>query len=292
MRVGFLGTGRMGTAMAQHVLDAGYDLVVWNRTASKTKTLADAGATVASTPAEAADGRDVVVFMLRGPDAVHEVLFGDDGVVAKAQAGLLVIDCTTNGPTAARALHHRCQAADVRYVDAPVIGSIGPAREGNLTSLLSGDDSDVEAALEFVRLWSAGDRIRSFDGVGTASGYKVVINLTLGVVMQGLGEAIRLGQDLELPLEEVLDIVAMGPLGGTVASKREFIESNDFQPAGFALELMAKDLQLALQESKHDLPATREALATALRGVAAGHVDDDYSALAGFLGYEGRPNSM
>ena len=292
MRVGFLGLGRMGAAMARHVLDAGHELSVWNRTASKAADLVAAGARAAATPADAAADRDVVVLMLRGPDVVHEVLFGDDGVSAKADKGLLVVDCSTNGPTAARALHGRCVDAGMRYVDAPVIGSIGPATEGNLTSLVSGASADIEPALPLVHLWADKERTLVVGDVGTASAYKVVINLTLGVVMQGLGEAIRLAHDLALPLDKTLDVIAMGPLAGTAQSKREFIESDQFQPPGFSLELMAKDLQLALQEAKHDLPATREALSTALRAVAAGHTDDDYSALAGFLAYEGRPNSM
>ena len=102
MKIAFCGMGRMGRAMARHLLDAGHDLTVWNRTPGRAGELVSVGAHEASSPAEAWAGADAVVLMLFGPDAVREVLFGDDGVVAGSLSGALVIDSTTIGPAAAR----------------------------------------------------------------------------------------------------------------------------------------------------------------------------------------------
>ena len=120
----FLGLGRMGVLMAGHVLSAGDDLVVWNRTPGRAGGLVERGATEAPTVAEAVAAADRVVLMLFGPDSVHEVL---TEVVAAARPGTLVVDSTTIGPQAAREFGELAAASGLRYVDAPVAGSTGPA---------------------------------------------------------------------------------------------------------------------------------------------------------------------
>src|SRR5437764_8228880 len=203
MRVGFLGTGRMGSMMARHVLAAGHETTVWNRTPEKAAALVERGARLAESPADAAAGADTVVLMLSGPDAVRSALLdAAQGVVAADRKGQLVIDCTTIGPAAAGEFARESSAAGLRYVDAPVIGSVGPASEGTLAVLIGGTDSDVTQAMPLVRLWGDEERIKHTGDVGSANALKVVINLTLGVVMQGLGEALRLAHDLEVDLRD------------------------------------------------------------------------------------------
>lgn len=146
LRVAFLGLGRMGTPMARHVLTAGHDLTVWNRTGGRADALAADGATVAPTPAAAACDRDVVVLMLADPDAVEQVLLGPDGVASGADPDTLVVDGSTIGPDASRRMATRLREHRLRYVDAPVYGSVGPATEGTLGVLVGGEETDVAAA--------------------------------------------------------------------------------------------------------------------------------------------------
>lgn len=280
MKVAVLGLGRMGTAMAGHVLRAGHDLVVWDRTPGKAAALLRDSATQAATPGQAARDRDAVVLALFGPDAVHEVLFGPGGVTEGAVPATLVIDATTVGPDAARQVAVVLRRLGLRYLEAPVVGSVQPAQAGTLGVLAGGDAADYAAAEPLLRLWGDPERIRLVGPIGSGNALKVVLNLTLGVAMAGIAEARRLGADLGLDAAAVLDGLAAGPLGATVAAKRGMLESGQFQPAAFSLELLAKDLTLAVEAGRRPLPVTQAALRAAVETVAAGHGGDDMAGLA------------
>ena len=192
-QVAFLGLGRMGAPMARHLLTSGHDLAVWNRTRDKAEPFGRDGAQVAGTPARAAAGRQVVVLMLATPDAVREVLFDpDDGVVTTAEPGTLVIDSSTVGPSASREVAARLAEHDLRYVDAPVYGSIAPATEGTLRVFAGGDPADFERARPLLGLWGDPDKVDLVGPVGTGSAAKLVVNLTLGTSIAAIGEALRL----------------------------------------------------------------------------------------------------
>ena len=286
MHVAFCGLGRMGAAMARHVLDAGHSLTVWNRSPGKAGDLVAAGATEAASPAEAAAGAEAVVLMLFGPESSREVLLGPDGIAAGARPGTLVIDATTIGPAAARELGSAAAERGLRYVDAPVAGSVQPATDGTLGVLAGGSDADLADARPLLELWGDPEKIRHLGPVGAGSAMKLVINLTIGVAIAGVGEAMRLGNDLELDRAAVLDVLGNGPLQFTVKQKRAMLESGDFSSSAFALDLMAKDLELCLAAADHDLATTAVAAAAARDAMAAGHARDDYSALAGYLADE------
>ena len=277
MRVAFLGLGRMGAPMAAHVARAGHDLTVWNRTP---KPGAVPGAREAKTVAEAVDGAEVVVTMLFGPEAVREVL-------AQVPENAFVVESSTVGPVVAREVGARF----ARFVDAPVVGSVQPATDGTLGVLVGGTAEDYAAAEPLLHLWGDPAKVRHLGPVGAGSAMKLVVNLTLGVAMGGVGEALRLAGDLGIDRDQALDVVAMGPLGVSVTSKRAMLESGEFTPTGFSLDLMAKDLTLALHAADGDLALTRAALDAARDAVNAGHGTDDYSALAGHVGYEGSADS-
>lgn len=293
MRVAFLGMGRMGSAMARHVLTGGHELVVWNRTRGKAADLLAAGATEADSPAAAARDADAVVLMLRGPDDAREVLLGESGVTAGPGAadGALVINATTVDPDTARSLAAEVAAHGLRYVDAPVAGSVQPATEGTLRVLVGAAEADYADAEPLLGLWGAPDGVRRVGDVGAASALKLVINLTLGVAISGLGEALRLAADVGVDRTEAMDALATGPFGWTLAQKRPMLEAQDYTPVGFSLDLLAKDLGLCVGATTAELPATAAALAVAHAAIAAGHADDDYASLAGFLAFEGNPNS-
>jgi 3-hydroxyisobutyrate dehydrogenase-like beta-hydroxyacid dehydrogenase len=284
MRVAFLGLGRMGAPMAAHVARAGHDLTVWNRTPGRAAALTDLGATEAGTVADAVNGAEVVVTMLFGPDAVREVLAE---VRQHAPREALVVESSTIGPAVAREV-----ANGLRFVDAPVVGSVGPATDGTLGVLVGGSAEDYATAEPLLHLWGDRERVRHLGPVGAGSAMKLVINLTLGVAMGGIGEALRLAQDLGIDRPAALDVLATGPLAASVNTKRRMLEEGEFTPTGFSLDLMAKDLDLALQAADGDLALTRMALAAARDAIASGHADDDYAALAGHIGYEGHSDTI
>lgn len=282
MKVAYLGMGRMGRLTAAHILSAGHELTVWNRTPGKAGELLERGAQEAPSVEEAVKDADAVVLMLFDGESVAELL---GPIAAGAPAGTLVIDNTTTGPGAARRLGEQARALGLRYVDAPVVGSLAPARDGTLGIVVGGSDEDVAAARPLLELWGAPDRIRHLGPVGAGNALKTVINMCLGIAMAGVGEAMRLGAELSLPQDVVLDALEAGPFGFSVKQKREMLQKGDFRPATFSLDLMAKDLQVALEAAgaaAGELPALRDSLALAREASAAGHGDDDYAAMGGY----------
>ncbi len=299
--VAFLGLGRMGAPMARHVLAAGHELVVWNRDPAKSQPFAEAGVAVAATPADAATKSEVVVLMLADPDAVRTVLCGPSGVVAGAAPGTLVIDASTIGPAAAKYMAARLRERGLRYVDAPVYGSVRPATDGTLGILAGGDAADVEAATPFLTLWGDPGKLVRVGEVGAGSAAKLVRNLTLGLSIAAIGEALRLGDALGLTAENVHEVVAASPLGGSFTGVRELIDAGRHGPASFSLAMLTKDLELCLDamsepaatesapasgEAAHPQDRTKGLAMTAAASeagrdaIAAGHGEDDCRALA------------
>ena len=285
MRIALLGLGRMGVAMARHLLGDD-DLTVWNRTPGKAGPLLEAGATEAGSVREAVAGADVVVLMLYGPPSVREVL---PDVVAGAPAGALLVNCTTVSP--ADAHEFAKDAGGLRYVDAPVAGTVGPATEGTLGVLGGASEDDWAAALPVLHAFGDPAKVRRVGAVGAGSAMKLCNNLALGFTIAGIGEALRLGRDLGLDRAALLDVLAGTPLGGMVAYKRAMLDSEDYTPAAFSLDLLAKDLDLAVHAAESDLPVTAALLTAARAALDAGHGGEDFAALAGFLSDEGRADS-
>ena len=277
MNVAFLGMGRMGLLMAAHVIDGDHDLTIWNRTPGKASELTSRGAHEAGTIAAAVAGADVVVMMLFGADSSREVL---DALAGAAAPGTLIIDATTTGPDAARELGAKASQAGLRYVDAPVAGSLAPARDGTLTIFVGGSAEDVSAAQPYLELWGA--RILHIGPVGSANALKVVVNMCLGLAMAGVGEALNLSEDLGLSKDVVLGALEAGPFGWSIKQKRAMLESGDFTPTAFSVDLLVKDLAAALGAAVTELPLTQAALARARAASGSGFGDDDYAAVGGY----------
>lgn len=283
MRVAFLGLGRMGSAMAAH-LRADHELTVWNRTPKPFD-----GATVAGSVAEAVAGADAVVLMLFGPDSVREVL---GAVCQHAAPGTLVVDSTTVGPVAAREFGRAAGQAGLRYVDAPVAGSVKPATDGTLGVLVGGSPQDYQAALPLLRAWGDPDKVRHVGEIGAGSALKLVVNQGIGVLAAGLGEALALAGQLGLEREQTLDVLQGAMYGWTLHQKRPAVQSGDYTDTQFSLDLLVKDLDLAVGVAGDaELALTRAALADARSAVDAGHGGQDYAALIGHLADEGRADS-
>jgi len=267
--------GRMGVAMATHVLDGGHELHVWNRTPGRAGRLVDAGAVEHDAAQDAVREADAVVLMLFGPPSVREVL---PDVLAGAPAGALLVNATTVAPADAQEFAATAQA--LRYVDAPVAGSTGPAAEGTLGVLVGAAEQDWTDALPLLHLWGSEQKVRRVGEVGAGSAMKLCNNLALGFTIAGVGEALRLGQDLGLERAALLDVLAGTALGGMVATKRSMLDSADYGTPTFSLELLVKDLDLAVSSARSDLDVTAAVLAAARDAAGAGHAGEDFAVLA------------
>jgi 3-hydroxyisobutyrate dehydrogenase/2-hydroxy-3-oxopropionate reductase len=286
--VAFLGLGLMGEPMARRLLDAGHELVVWNRSAGKADALAADGARVASTPREAAAGAELVVTMLADPAALAAVTEGPDGVAAGVEAGGTVLEMSTVGPAAV----HRLRGAlpdGVALVDAPVLGSTPQAADGSLQVFVGGGPADVERWLPVLETFGSPTHVGPL-GAGAAA--KLVVNSTLGGTLALLGEALALAGGLGLDRATALDVLARSPLGGQVERRRPALESGDF-PLRFRLRLASKDLDLveaAAGDAGVDLRLAPAARSWFDDATEAGWGDADYSAVLAFLSGAPRPS--
>ncbi|MEA2342588.1 MAG: hypothetical protein QOF63_757 [Thermoanaerobaculia bacterium] len=241
-KIGFLGLGEMGTPMATRLLRAGHDLTVWNRSTEKTVALANEGAAVAPSPAHAAGGRDFVITMLATPDALEQVLFGSDGVATGLSAGQLLIDMSTVGPDEVRSAAARLPKG-TSLIDAPVRGSVPQALSGRLEVFVGAADEEYDRVRPVLEILGT---VHHVGGPGSGAAMKLVANLVLGAVIVTLGEALALGDALDLRPGLVLDALADSPIGPIVKGKRANVESGDFTPS-FKLRHAAKDLRLVTE---------------------------------------------
>jgi len=278
MKIAFLGLGRMGTELATHIADSDHDLTVWNRSREKAEPLARKGATVATTPAEAVDGAQVVISTLFGPATVRDVVlagdlpFGDDAVW---------VDVTTVSPADARAFEEWARSAGVAYVHSPVVGSLGPAREGSLGVLLGGPAAACSTAREVVSLWADPERLRTFDEPAKAAAAKLVANLALATAMEGVAEALLLGRAGGLSREEVLaQLGDKTPLAALTGLKEDYLRSGEYDDAQFSANALAKDAGLMVATADAPLPALTAAYVALERAKAAGQGESDFAVIA------------
>ena len=276
-KLAFLGLGQMGTPMATRLLEAGHDLTVWNRTGARAEPLVARGATAAAAPADAVAGADAVLTMLANPPALERTLFADDGVIGALSPGQWLIDMSTVGPDTIRSVTGR-MPDHVTLVDAPVRGSVPEATAGRLAIFVGG----TQAAFRHVEpLLAPLGTPHHVGGPGAGAATKVVVNLTLGVAITALGEALALGDTLHLDRSTLLDVLSETPIGATVRAKRPNIEADSFPP-NFKLRHALKDMRLATEAA--DRPGKELRLAAAARywleqAAADGAGDLDFSAV-------------
>ncbi len=271
-RVGWVGTGVMGRSMCGHVLRGGHSITVYNRTREKAADLVAQGAAWAESPAEAADGADVVFTVVGYPADVRDVILGEEGVLAAARPGSVVVDMTTSEPSLAVDIAAAAKARGVDALDAPVSGGDVGAREGTL-SIMVGGDAD---ALERVRplLESMGRTIVHQGGPGAGQHTKMVNQILIATGMIGVCEALLYGYRAGLDLEVVLEAVSGGAAGSwSLSNYGPRMLAGSFDP-GFMVEHFVKDMGIALAEARRmslSLPglALAEQLYVAL--VAQGH---------------------
>jgi 3-hydroxyisobutyrate dehydrogenase len=261
---------------------------VWNRTSERATPLAERGAAVAASPAEAATGADVAITMLASPEALKEVLFGPHGLGPALAPGQMLIEMSTVGPDAVRSAATRLPPG-VSIVDAPVRGSTREASEGELIILVGGAEDDLANVRPILEVLG---RVRHVGGPGSGAAMKLVANATLGASITAFGEALALGDALGLDRSALLDVLADTPIGSTATGKRSNVESGRYPPR-FKLTLAAKDMRLIMEASTsagRDLKVATAVASWFDQAVGDGIGDLDYAAVvATIAGGEARP---
>jgi len=283
-RVGFIGLGIMGQAMAANILKKGYPLTVYNRTADKAEALRRAGARVAGTPSLLADGSDVIILMLTGAEAVDAVLYGDEGLLAGDCEGKTVINMSTVPPACSKDWAAMLAARGITLIDAPVSGSKIPAEQGTLV-ILAGGPEEVVCAQEPLLL-GMGRKVIYCGESGNGSSMKLAVNLLLGVMMEGMAEAVHLAERSGLAIETLLDAVASGPLACTLFQIKEEMFKTGSYPPQFPFKHMAKDMQFvvaAAEESGARLPLATELAKLFSPAAAADLLEQDFAAVKTLL---------
>ncbi len=280
-RVGFVGLGTMGAAMAANLARADFPLTVWNRTPGRAEALRELGAEEVTSPREVGVASDVVISCLTDSPQVGSVLFGADGLAEGLREGALFIDCSTISPVSARDFSTRLAERGVGMLDAPVSGGSEGAKAGTLTIMVGGETANVERAENL--LAAMGRTITHMGPIGSGQVAKAVNQVILAGTYLGVSEGIVLAMKAGLDVERVVASLSSGAAASWVLENRSGRMIDDSYPLGFKLALHRKDLAIALELSRAlgaTLPVA--ALAATLEDglIAEGYGDDDNSALA------------
>jgi 3-hydroxyisobutyrate dehydrogenase len=277
--IAVLGTGRMGAPMARNLLRAGFGVSVWNRTPRRAQELVDAGARLANSPADAAGSADVVLTMLADGDAVAHAMTGPEGALSALRPGSVWIQMATVGVEWTDRLVALARDHGIEFVDAPVSGSDGPARDAQLVVLASGSDAVRERVQPLFD--AIGRRTLWVGPAGNGTRLKLVLNNWLASITEAMAETLALTGALGLEQELFLEAIAGGPLEAPyAATKGRAMLAGEFSP-GFALHLALKDVRLALDAGHDgglDLPVA-DAVARRWELAMPAHADDDLASV-------------
>jgi 2-hydroxy-3-oxopropionate reductase len=279
-KVGFVGLGIMGGAMAGNLLEVGHEIVVHNRTRTKAEHLSQHGARVAASPREVAQRSDVVITMLPGPPEVEEVVAGEGGLLEGAAEGSLIVDMSTSSPLLARQLASMARERGVRMLDGPVSGGDVGARDGTLSIMVGGEDEDFERARPLFEVM--GETVVHVGGAGAGQVVKACNQIVVALVIEAVAEALVLGSKAGVAPDRVVEVLSGGLASNRVLEvKGEKFLSHEFTPGG-KVEYHRKDLGIALAAGREygvTLPVT--ALVEQMFGVleAKGRGGWDHSAL-------------
>jgi 2-hydroxy-3-oxopropionate reductase len=283
-KVGFVGLGIMGAAMAGNLLEAEHELVVHNRTRTKAEQLISYGARVADSPRELAEVSDIIITMLPGPPEVDEVVAGEGGLLEGAREGSLIVDMSTSSALLARQLAHTARERGVRMLDGPVSGGDVGARDGTLSIMVGGEDEDFERARPLFEVM--GETVVHVGGAGAGQVVKACNQIVVALVIEAVAEALVLGSKAGVTPDRVVEVLSGGLAANKVLDvKGEKFLSRDFTPGG-KVEYHRKDLGIALAAGREygvTLPVT--ALVEQMFGVleAKGRGGWDHSALLNLI---------
>ncbi len=265
MRIGVAGIGKMGAAIAARLVELGHDVAVWNRTPNKARAIANA--TVAPTPAELARHSEAIITILTDAAALDAVYKGKGGLITGEIAGRLFIEMSTVLPATEMALAETVRAKGATFVECPVGGSTGPARQGKLIGLMGADDADAARARPILEQLCR--RVEHAGPVGAGSILKFTINMPLMIYWQALGEALALAQSIPLDPARLMDLLSETSGGPNVLKARgpgvvAMLKGGDPGPVTFNVDGGIKDMRAMLAEAKSrgiELPLLERALA-------------------------------
>ena len=258
-RVGFCGLGVMGAPMARHLAHAGHEVTVYNRTGAKAEAwVAAHGGSSAPSPREVAERCDVVFMCVGNDDDVRSVVFGADGVLAGLASSAVLVDHTTASATLARELSDACGRVGVGFVDAPVSGGQAGAENGQLTIMCGADDAAVFARVEPIMAAYA-KRTKLLGNAGSGQLAKMVNQICIAGIAQGLSEALNFAMRAGLNPDDVVDVISKGAAQSWQMDNRaKTMVRGEFE-FGFAVEWMRKDLGIVFDEARRNgaaLPMT------------------------------------
>ena len=244
-KIGFIGTGIMGAAMAGHLMDAGFEVSVYNRTKSKADKLIERGAKWCSSPGECAKGQDVVITIVGYPKDVEQVYLGENGIIANAKEGAYVVDMTTSSPILAEKIYNAAKSKNIHAVDAPVTGGDVGAKNATLTILVGGDETDFEALKPVFEV--IGKNIVYEGAAGAGQKTKACNQIAIAGTLAGVCEAFAYAKASGLDIEKVYSAISTGAAGSfqMTGVVRKGLDG-DFNP-GFMLKHLAKDLAIGTE---------------------------------------------
>jgi 3-hydroxyisobutyrate dehydrogenase len=279
-KIGFLGLGLMGSGMAARLLAAGYPLTVWNRTRERTGPLAELGATVAESPAGAAEGAEIIFSMLADDAACRATWLGEDGALASTPAGAVLVESSTVTVSWVEELSEVAEARGLTLVDAPVTGSKAQAAAGQLLFLAGGSAEAVERVAPALR--AMGRDVIHLGPTGSGARMKLINNFLCGVQIASLAEALAMIERSGLQPAKAVGLLTQGapgsPLVNAISAR---MMQRQYEP-NFYLQLMAKDLQYATVEAAEqgiDAVTGTAALRVFERAIAAGLGEQDIAAV-------------
>ena len=250
-KVAFLGLGVMGSPMAGHLVRNGHEVTVYNRTAAKAEAwVAQHGGRSAPTPYEAAQGQEIVFACVGNDLDLQSVALGQDGAFSGMQKGATFVDHTTASAEIARALAAVAQKSGLGFIDAPVSGGQAGAENGALTVMCGGEEATYAAVEPAIMSYAKASRLMGAVGSGQLT--KMVNQIAIAGVVQGLAEAIHFAKHAELDVEAVLDVISKGAAGSWQMENRGKTMNADTFDFGFAVDWMRKDLGIVLAEARRN----------------------------------------
>jgi len=289
LAVGLIGLGNMGTAFAERLLDAGYGLVVMNRTPAKAAPLEARGATLAGSYADLAERVDVVLTSLADDDALDEVAAA---LLAVAKPGTVLVDTSTVSPAVSARVAERAEKASVAYTRAPVSGNPTVVRAGNLSFIVSGPSETLDGVEPI--LLAIGPTVYRVGDAEEARVVKLAINLMIGGLAQLMAEALVLGESSGVSRAALLEVMGGSAAGAPFVRYKTGALLEDDYSATFTTALMGKDLDLILDaagDAGVELPVTTGLQAIVRAAIEAGYADDDFMALFPFLASTSRSHA-
>ena len=255
-QVAFIGLGVMGYPMAGHLANSGYQTRVYNRTTAKAEQWCrDYQGDFAGTPREAAEGADFIFMCVGNDDDLRSVVYGDDGVLAGCKENAILVDHTTASANVAREVADK---SPIPFLDAPVSGGQAGAENGVLTVMIGGDQASFDAARPVIMSYARAAELMG--GVGAGQLTKMVNQICIAGLVQGLSEGLNFAQRAGLDGHKVVDVISKGAAGSWQMENRGNTMLDDEFEFGFAVDWMRKDLAICLEEAEHDgaeLPVTR-----------------------------------